>query len=100
MQVSTGEVQKLGSTRMYTGLDASPDGRFVIVSWLERPFSYTIPCGRFPKVVQLWDRLFSFSPRHGIFFFLCTRASHVHADCSQQPAEVLAHLPAAKSVCD
>ena len=56
MQVSTGEVSQVGSTRMYTSFAPSPDAKFLLVAWLERPYSYTVPCGRFPKRVQLWDR--------------------------------------------
>lgn len=55
-QVSTGEVTQLGGTKLYTSFAPSPDARFLLVAWLERPFSYTVPCGRFPKRVQLWDR--------------------------------------------
>ena len=46
----------MGEPRLYTAFAPSPDGRFLLVSWLERPFSYTVPCGRFPKRIQLWDR--------------------------------------------
>lgn len=56
MQVSTGEVSQIGQTRLYTSFAPSPDARFLLVAWLERPYSYTVPCGRFPKRVQLWDR--------------------------------------------
>lgn len=35
-------------------VDVSPDGRYLLVSWLERPWSFNVPCGRFPKRVQLW----------------------------------------------
>ena len=56
MQVSTGEVTQLGGTQLYTSFAPSPDARFLLVAWLERPYSYTVPCGRFPKRVQLWDR--------------------------------------------
>jgi dipeptidyl aminopeptidase/acylaminoacyl peptidase len=42
--------------RMYTEVDPSPDGRFLLVSWIERPFSYAVPCGRFPARVELWKR--------------------------------------------
>lgn len=56
VQVSTGEVTQLGDTKLYTSFAPSPDARYVMVAWLERPFSYTVPCGRFPKRVQLWDR--------------------------------------------
>lgn len=55
-QVSTGEVTQLGETRMYTSFSPSPDAQYLLVAWLERPYSYTVPCGRFPKRVQLWDR--------------------------------------------
>ena len=47
---------RLGATRLYTSFSPSPDGEYVMVAWLERPYSYTVPCGRFPKHVQLWDR--------------------------------------------
>lgn len=56
VKVSTGEVANLGPTRLYTATSASPDGRYLLVSWLERPYSYSLPCGRFPKRVQLWTR--------------------------------------------
>ena len=49
MQVSTGEVTQLGGTQLYTSFAPSPDARFLLVAWLERPYSYTVPCGRFPQ---------------------------------------------------
>eukprot|EP00879_Flechtneria_rotunda_P026301 GHRR01028036.1.p1 GENE.GHRR01028036.1~~GHRR01028036.1.p1 ORF type:complete len:835 (+),score=219.07 GHRR01028036.1:164-2668(+) len=42
--------------RMYTEMDGSPDGQFMLVSWLTRPFSLAVPAGRFPVTVQVWDR--------------------------------------------
>ena len=56
LQVSTGEVSVIGASRGYTAVSPSPDGRFLLVAWLERPFSFAVPCGRFPKTVQLWTR--------------------------------------------
>ena len=41
---------------MSRSVDTSPDGRYQLVSWLERPYSFTVPCGRFPRRTQLWDR--------------------------------------------
>ena len=55
-QISTGEVMRIGEPRMYAGMSASPDGRYIVAAWLERPFSFNVPCGRFPKRLQLWDR--------------------------------------------
>jgi dipeptidyl aminopeptidase/acylaminoacyl peptidase len=40
--------------RLYSRVDPSPDGTFLIVEFLEPPFSYLVPCGRFPKRVELW----------------------------------------------
>ena len=56
VQVYTGEVSQIGKTRLYTSFAPSPDAKYLLVAWLERPYSYTVPCGRFPKRVQLWDR--------------------------------------------
>lgn len=55
-QVPSGTVTPLSIPRMYTGISASPDERYLLVYWIERPFSFMVPCGRFPKRVQLWDR--------------------------------------------
>ena len=55
-QVSSGEVRPFAEPRMYCGLAPSPDGRYVMAAWLERPFSYEVPCGRFPRRTQLWTR--------------------------------------------
>ena len=40
--------------RLYSGISPSPDGRYLAVSWIERPFSRQFPAGRFPRVTQLW----------------------------------------------
>ena len=42
------------TSRIYTRMDPSPDGLFTIVEYLEPPFSYLVPAGRFPKRVELW----------------------------------------------
>lgn len=55
-QVPSGTITPLSIPRMYTGVSASPDEQYLLVSWIERPFSFMVPCGRFPKRVQLWDR--------------------------------------------
>jgi dipeptidyl aminopeptidase/acylaminoacyl peptidase len=55
IKVSTQETKVIGPKRVYTGTAPSPDGRFMLVSWFDRPYSYAVPCGRFPKKVELWD---------------------------------------------
>lgn len=59
-QVSTGEIKKIGPPRIYCGVEPSPDAKYILVTWLQRPYSYSVPCGRFPRVTQLWNRLVSF----------------------------------------
>jgi hypothetical protein len=57
--VSTGAVAPFtppNQNEIYTRCDPSPDGQFVIMSALERPFSYAVPCGRFPKRVWVVNR--------------------------------------------
>jgi dipeptidyl aminopeptidase/acylaminoacyl peptidase len=61
VNVKTGEVAPLapaaaGTAEMHTRCDPSPDGQFIIMEALERPFSYAVPCGRFPKRVWVVNR--------------------------------------------
>jgi len=43
-------------TDMYRSLGFSPDGNYVLVSHLERPFSYLVPYYRFPTVTTVYDQ--------------------------------------------
>ncbi len=45
----------LGETAMITGADPSPDGRFLLVTLIKRPFSYIVPYYNFPSATQIWD---------------------------------------------
>ncbi|GFR47310.1 hypothetical protein Agub_g8997, partial [Astrephomene gubernaculifera] len=56
LEVGSGRSSCIGPPRMYIDVDPSPDGRFLLVTWLERPFSTAVPCGRFPRRTQLWRR--------------------------------------------
>jgi dipeptidyl aminopeptidase/acylaminoacyl peptidase len=40
---------------MYLGIDFSPNGQFVLISEMKRPFSYIVPLNRFPYTVNLYD---------------------------------------------
>lgn len=41
---------------VYTSVEPSPDGNYLLVSSIQKPYSYTVPCGRFPKRVELWTK--------------------------------------------
>ena len=56
IDIATGEATLFDGARIHTRCDPSPDGAFVIMEELHRPFSYEIPCGRFPKRVWVVNR--------------------------------------------
>jgi len=41
---------------MYRGIDFSPDGKFVMVTTIERPFSYIVPYYRFPYTTSIYTK--------------------------------------------
>ncbi|XP_075641514.1 putative glutamyl endopeptidase, chloroplastic [Castanea sativa] len=49
-----GTVKEIGPPAVYTSLDPSPDGKYLLISSIHRPYSFIVPCGRFPKKVDLW----------------------------------------------
>jgi len=51
-----GEKTLLGEPAIYAGVDPSPDGRYLLVQTIHRPFSYTVPLSRFPRSSEIWDR--------------------------------------------
>ncbi|PNW80332.1 hypothetical protein CHLRE_07g313122v5 [Chlamydomonas reinhardtii] len=56
LDTRTGQAVVIGPPRMYIEVDPSPDGRYLLVSWLERPWSTALPAGRFARRTQLWTR--------------------------------------------
>jgi dipeptidyl aminopeptidase/acylaminoacyl peptidase len=50
-----GKLTKLGSPEMLRRVDASPDGRFLLVDVVHRPFSYQVPLQYFPTRTEVRD---------------------------------------------
>ncbi|MEJ7847940.1 MAG: prolyl oligopeptidase family serine peptidase [Pyrinomonadaceae bacterium] len=50
-----GKVREIGTPAIYDSFDFSPDGKYILTSRIERPFSYLFPSFRFPKKVEVWD---------------------------------------------
>jgi dipeptidyl aminopeptidase/acylaminoacyl peptidase len=50
-----GEVTPLGAPAMVWDFDSSPDGNYILVEALERPFSYLVPAYRFPRRIEVID---------------------------------------------
>lgn len=51
-----GKTQPIGTPAIYTSVDSSPDCNFLLVEYLHRPYSFIVPCGRFPKKVEVWRK--------------------------------------------
>lgn len=49
-------VSPLGRPALYDGAEPSPDGKFLLVTKIHRPFSYWHPFPAFPKDIEIWDR--------------------------------------------
>lgn len=50
-----GEVSEMLPTAMYADLRVSPDGQYLLVETIERPFSYLVPYYRFPTTTTVYD---------------------------------------------
>ncbi|XP_045796886.1 probable glutamyl endopeptidase, chloroplastic [Trifolium pratense] len=50
-----GTTKDFGPPAVYTSIDPSPDKKYVMISSIHRPYSFIVPCGRFPTKVQLWN---------------------------------------------
>ncbi|WP_404851957.1 MULTISPECIES: alpha/beta hydrolase family protein [unclassified Colwellia] len=50
-----GRINKLGKTAMVKDFTLSPDGQYLLVSQVKKPFSYLVPARRFPEETQVWS---------------------------------------------
>ncbi len=50
-----GTVTPLGAPGIIDAFSPSPDGRFILVQTVQKPFSYTVPAWRFPLSIEVWD---------------------------------------------
>jgi dipeptidyl aminopeptidase/acylaminoacyl peptidase len=46
---------KVGKTGMITDISPSPDGKYFMITFINKPFSYIVPYNSFPSVTQIWD---------------------------------------------
>ena len=50
-----GHVTEIGPEALIASTVPSPDGLFLLVTRIERPFSYIVPVSRFPRRIDVWD---------------------------------------------
>ena len=51
-----GTVQLIGSAGIIAGADPSPDGKYILVNLIQRPFSYLVPYTEFPQSFEIWNQ--------------------------------------------
>ncbi len=49
------EPQTLGNPGLFSSFSISPNGEYILVQQLVRPFSYIVPYSRFPQVIEIWN---------------------------------------------
>jgi dipeptidyl aminopeptidase/acylaminoacyl peptidase len=55
INLKTHAARKLGAPAMINAVDPSPDGKYLRVTTLRRPFSYIVQYGNFGEVEEIWD---------------------------------------------
>jgi dipeptidyl aminopeptidase/acylaminoacyl peptidase len=55
INVQTGAAKKVGQPGMVRSIDASPDGNYLRVTRMTKPFSYIVPVGNFGSIEEVWD---------------------------------------------
>lgn len=56
INLETNKREKIGAPAIYSMLDPSPSGEYLLVSQVHRPFSYVLTMGSFPRLVEVWNR--------------------------------------------
>ena len=49
-----GSIDEVGPGGLISRAEPSPDGEFLLVETMHRPFSYTVPARRFPRRIEIW----------------------------------------------
>lgn len=50
-----GNKKPIGKPGMIKSMDLSPNGQYITVELIQKPFSYLVPASRFPYDVEIWD---------------------------------------------
>jgi len=55
VDTKSGKSTLLGEPAIFQTVEPSPNGKFLLVTRVHRPYSYTLPHTSFPKEVEIWD---------------------------------------------
>ena len=56
VEEATGKLTAVGKSDIVESVRISPDGNYLLVTSIRRPFSYVYPARQFPKEIEVWDR--------------------------------------------
>lgn len=56
LETRTGKTRPFAEAGIIKGVSPSPDGQYVMVMTIEKPFSYIVPSSRFPFKIEIYDR--------------------------------------------
>jgi dipeptidyl aminopeptidase/acylaminoacyl peptidase len=56
VDATSGQRTPVGTTAVFETFLPSPDGNFILVSRLQKPYSWLVPYTNFPSNVEVWDR--------------------------------------------
>lgn len=55
VEITKGGRTEMGAPGIFTNFSASPDGNYLLVTTLKKPFSYIVPYARFPQQTAVWN---------------------------------------------
>jgi dipeptidyl aminopeptidase/acylaminoacyl peptidase len=55
VEITQGGRIEIGAPGIFTNFSASPDGNYLLVTTLKKPFSYIVPYARFPQQTAVWN---------------------------------------------
>ena len=54
VDVATGHATAVGQPAIFQSVDPSPDGHHILVTRIQKPFSYLFPDNAFPREIEVW----------------------------------------------
>ncbi|MCD4782613.1 MAG: prolyl oligopeptidase family serine peptidase [Candidatus Eremiobacteraeota bacterium] len=55
LNIKTGEIKKIGKPGIFLETNISPDGKYIFVTKLMKPYSHRVPYYYFPRSKEIWD---------------------------------------------
>lgn len=55
VDADTGRSRLIGRPAIFSAVEPSPDGAYLLVTTVRRPYSYLLPATSFPRATEIWD---------------------------------------------